>query len=66
MVLIPGSPLGLLTKGVQALAGVLLPSAAVFLLLLCNDSDVLGPWVNGRRTNLFTGTAVVASWSCCR
>ena len=58
MVLIPGSPLGLLTEGVQALAGVLLPSAAVYLLLLCNDRDVLGPWVNGRRTNLFTGTVV--------
>jgi NRAMP (natural resistance-associated macrophage protein)-like metal ion transporter len=58
VVLIPGSPLGLLTEGVQALAGVLLPSAAVYLLLLCNDSEVLGPWVNGRRTNLFTGTVV--------
>src|SRR5580658_9204198 len=46
VVLIPGSPLGLLTEGVQALAGVLLPSAAVYLLLLCNDRDVLGPWVN--------------------
>ena len=42
----------------QALAGVLLPSAAVYLLLLCNDRDVLGPWVNGRRTNLFTGSVV--------
>jgi hypothetical protein len=31
---------------VQALAGVLLTSASVFLLLLCNDRDVLGPWVN--------------------
>jgi hypothetical protein len=59
IVLIPGSPLGLLTAGVQTLAGVLLPSASVFLLLLCNDKDVLGPWVNGRRTNLFT-SAVVA------
>ncbi len=58
IVLIPGSPLGLLTEGVQALAGVLLPSAAVYLLLLCNDAEVLGPWVNGRRTNLFTGTVV--------
>jgi hypothetical protein len=37
---------------------VLLPSAAVYLLLLCNDREVLGPWVNGRRTNLFTGTVV--------
>jgi Mn2+/Fe2+ NRAMP family transporter len=58
VVLIPGSPLGLLTEGVQALAGVLLPSAAVYLLLLCNDSEVLGPWVNRTRTNLFTGSVV--------
>jgi natural resistance-associated macrophage protein len=59
IVLIPGSPLGLLTEGVQALAGVLLPSASIYLLLLCNDRQVLGPWVNGLRTNIFT-TAVVA------
>jgi Mn2+/Fe2+ NRAMP family transporter len=59
IVLIPGSPLGLLTEGVQVLAGVLLPSATVFLLLLCNDKAVLGPWVNGRWTNVF-GAVVVA------
>jgi Mn2+/Fe2+ NRAMP family transporter len=59
IVLIPGSPLGLLTEGVQVLAGVLLPSATVFLLLLCNDKAVLGPWVNGRWTNVF-GAGVVA------
>ena len=59
IVLIPGSPLGLLTEGVQTLAGVLLPSATVFLLLLCNDREVLGPWVNSRRLNIFT-TFVVA------
>ncbi|MFJ6135783.1 NRAMP family divalent metal transporter [Kitasatospora sp. NPDC092286] len=58
IVLIPGSPLGLLTEGVQTLAGVLLPSASVFLLLLCNDKDVLGPWVNGPRTNAFTAAVV--------
>jgi len=46
VVLIPGAPLGLITEGVQALAGVLLPSATVFLVLLCNDRAVLGPWVN--------------------
>ena len=46
IVLIPGAPLGIITVAVQALAGVLLPSAAVFLLLLCNDKAVLGPWVN--------------------
>jgi NRAMP (natural resistance-associated macrophage protein)-like metal ion transporter len=46
IVLIPGAPLGLITVSVQALAGVLLPSASVFLLLLCNDREILGPWVN--------------------
>jgi Mn2+/Fe2+ NRAMP family transporter len=51
VVLIPGAPLGLLTTAVQALAGVLLPSASVFLLLLCNDAEVLGPWTNPRWLN---------------
>jgi Mn2+/Fe2+ NRAMP family transporter len=46
IVLLPGAPLGLITTAVQALAGLLLPSASVFLLLLCNDRAVLGPWVN--------------------
>jgi Mn2+/Fe2+ NRAMP family transporter len=46
IVLIPGAPLGLITEAVQALAGVLLPSASMFLLLLCNDREVLGPWCN--------------------
>ena len=58
LVLVPGVPLGLLTEGVQTLAGVLLPSATVFLLLLCNDREVLGPWVNSRRTNLFTSAVI--------
>ena len=55
IVLIPGAPLGLITTGVQALAGVLLPSATVFLLLLCNDKDVLGPWVNRPWLNVVAG-----------
>src|SRR5690348_4177550 len=58
LVLTPGTPLGLLTNAVQTLAGVLLPSATVFLLLLCNDEEVLGPWVNGPWLNLFTGVVV--------
>ncbi|RDS84260.1 NRAMP family divalent metal transporter [Dyella psychrodurans] len=59
LVLIPNAPLGLITNAVQTLAGILLPGASVFLLLLCNDKAVLGPWVNKPITNLFT-TAVVA------
>jgi NRAMP (natural resistance-associated macrophage protein)-like metal ion transporter len=58
LVLTPGTPLGLLTNLVQSLAGVLLPSAAVFLLLLCNDRAVLGPWVNSRRLNVFTAGVI--------
>jgi Mn2+/Fe2+ NRAMP family transporter len=58
IVLTPGAPLGLLTNAVQTLAGVLLPSATVFLLLLCNDKPVLGPWVNPRWLNYFTGAVI--------
>ena len=54
LVLIPKVPLGLLTNAVQTLAGVLLPSASVFLLLLCNDEDILGPWINSSGLNMFT------------
>ena len=63
--LIPGAPLGLLTTAVQALAGILLPSASVFLLLLCNDREVLGPWLNPRWLNVLAsfiiGVLVVLS-----
>ncbi len=58
IVLAPGAPLGIVTTSVQALAGVLLPSAVVFLLLLCNDREVLGPWTNPRWLNM-VGVSVV-------
>jgi len=58
IVLIPGAPLGLITTAVQALAGVLLPSASMFLLLLCNDREVLGPWVNTRWLNILAGVII--------
>jgi Mn2+/Fe2+ NRAMP family transporter len=56
--LIPGAPLGLLTTSVQALAGILLPSASCFLLLLCNDREVLGPWMNPRWLNFLAAFIV--------
>src|SRR5256884_7395025 len=37
IVLIPHAPLGLITTAVQALAGIMLPSATGFAVLLCND-----------------------------
>jgi Mn2+/Fe2+ NRAMP family transporter len=54
LVLLPDVPLGLVTNAVQALAGVLLPSATAFLVLLCNDKAVLGPWVNSQGMNFLT------------
>src|SRR5216683_1635630 len=56
--LIPRAPLGLITTAVQALAGILLPSATVFLVLLCNDRAVLGPWVNKAWLNAVAGFIV--------
>ncbi|MBV9606306.1 MAG: divalent metal cation transporter [Solirubrobacterales bacterium] len=58
IVLIPGAPLGTITTAVQALAGVLLPSATVFLLLLCNDKAVLGPWTNPTWLNALASAIV--------
>ncbi len=58
IVLIPGAPLGVITLAVQALAGVLLPSATVFLVLLCNDGEILGPWCNPGWLNVIASTIV--------
>jgi Mn2+/Fe2+ NRAMP family transporter len=60
IVLIPRAPLGLITTAVQALAGTLLPSATVFLVLLCNDRAVLGPWVNKPWLNVVSTIIVSA------
>jgi Mn2+/Fe2+ NRAMP family transporter len=60
IVLIPRAPLGLITTAVQALAGTLLPSATVFLVLLCNDRAVLGPWVNKPWLNI-VATIIVSA-----
>jgi hypothetical protein len=60
IVLIPQAPLGVITTAVQALAGIMLPSATVFAILLCNDRAVLGPWVNKPWLNAFAGLIVGA------
>jgi hypothetical protein len=58
IVLIPNAPLGLITESVQALAGLLLPSATMFLLLLWNDRDILGPWVNAHWLNILASVII--------
>jgi Mn2+/Fe2+ NRAMP family transporter len=59
-VLVPHVPLGALLTGSQALAAILLPSATVLLLLLGNDAEILGPWVNPAWLNAL-GTVVVSA-----
>jgi len=46
IVLIPKAPLQLIILGVQVLAGIMLPSAIIFLQLLLNDKELLGDYVN--------------------
>jgi len=58
VVLLPGARLGFTTVFVQVLTGLLAPSATLFLLLLCNDTAVLGPWSNPRWLNAVVSTAI--------
>jgi Mn2+/Fe2+ NRAMP family transporter len=51
LVLIPGSPLQLIILSVQVLAGLMLPSAIIFLQLLLNDKEVLGERFANKRWN---------------
>lgn len=59
IVLIPQAPLQLIILGVQVLAGVMLPSAIIFLQLLLNDQEVLGPYANKRWNNLVNWTITI-------
>lgn len=58
--LVWGSDLGVVVDGVEALNGILLPSALVFLILLANDKPVLGPWTNSVAANWVGGVVVWA------
>jgi Mn2+/Fe2+ NRAMP family transporter len=59
MVLIPGAPLQLIILGVQVLAGVMLPSAIIFLQLLLNDKGLLGEYANKPWNNWVNWTIIV-------
>jgi Mn2+/Fe2+ NRAMP family transporter len=60
IVLIPGAPLQLIILSVQVLAGLMLPSAIIFLQLLLNDREVLGErFANKRWNNLVNWSIVI-------
>lgn len=60
IVLIPRAPLQLIILSVQVLAGLMLPSAIIFLQLLLNDKEVLGDrFANQPWNNLVNWTIVI-------
>lgn len=59
LVLIPGAPLQLIILSVQVLAGVMLPSAIIFLQLLLNDQELLGEYANKPWNNLVNWTIIL-------
>jgi Mn2+/Fe2+ NRAMP family transporter len=59
IVLIPQAPLQLIILGVQVLAGVMLPSAIIFLQLLLNDKELLGENANKPWNNAINWTIIV-------
>jgi len=59
IVLIPRAPLQLIILGVQVLAGVMLPSAIIFLQLLLNDKELLGEHANKPWNNIVNWTIIV-------
>jgi Mn2+/Fe2+ NRAMP family transporter len=60
IVLIPHMPLQLVIISVQVFAGVILPSAIIFLQLLLNDRELLGDrWVNRPWNNFINWTIIV-------
>jgi Mn2+/Fe2+ NRAMP family transporter len=60
LVLVPRAPLQLIILSVQVLAGLMLPSAIIFLQLLLNDKEVLGEtFANKRWNNVVNWTIVI-------
>ncbi len=60
IVLVPHVPLQLVIVSVQVFAGLILPSAIIFLQLLLNDRDLLGDhWVNRPWNNTINWTIIV-------
>ncbi|MGH7044146.1 MAG: NRAMP family divalent metal transporter, partial [Acetobacteraceae bacterium] len=64
VVLIPGAPLETIVLIVNVIATLAMPPALLFLLLLANDADVMGPWRNSRSWNL-AGVTVTALLVAC-
>ena len=59
VVLIPHAPLLAITIAVNVIATLLMAPALLFLLLLANDREVIGPLANGWKSNALGGAIVI-------
>lgn len=64
VILIPGAPLLSIALNANVLATVLLPITLIFMIMLANDKQLMGRWVNKRWTNRVAIT-IVAFVSVC-
>jgi Mn2+/Fe2+ NRAMP family transporter len=64
VILIPGAPLLSIALNANVLATVLLPVTLVFMIMLANDRELMGRWVNKTTTNVIA-VAIVAFVSIC-
>jgi Mn2+/Fe2+ NRAMP family transporter len=64
VILIPGAPLISIALNANVLATVLLPVSLVFMVMLANDTELMGPWANKRSTNAIGITVIVFVGLC--
>ena len=50
VILIPGAPVLSIALNANVLAMVLLPVSLAFMVMLANDTALMGPWANKRST----------------
>jgi Mn2+/Fe2+ NRAMP family transporter len=58
VILIPGAPLLSIALNANVLAAVLLPVSLVLMLMLANDRELMGAWVNRPSTNALAAVVV--------
>lgn len=64
IILIPGAPLLSIALNANVLAAVLLPVTLIFMIMLANDGELMGQWVN-KRSNNVAGAAIIAFTAIC-
>lgn len=64
VVMIPNLPLGFLNLSVQVIATVFMPAAMLFLLMLLNDRELMGDYVNSIARNVVALTILFTLIAC--